>query len=153
MQKVPAPVTSTHAGGSRAFVAPLPAAKAQPEGSWADGGATVSGDAAPSATATRSSSAEPTGGTSGGPGTVTGGESGAASAPAQAAPLIIRDWGSVGGGFVPFGASVQKTAPKGGKVAFLLPFCWLLIVPRLSCVVMYRYHVQAEGASWLALLD
>ena len=31
-------------------------------------------------------------------------------------PLIIRNWGSVGGGFVPFGAGQQKIAPKGGKV-------------------------------------
>ena len=31
-------------------------------------------------------------------------------------PLIIRNWGSVGGGFVPFGAGQQKIAPKGGKI-------------------------------------
>lgn len=39
-------------------------------------------------------------------------------APGEASkpPLIIRNWGSVGGGFVPFGAGQQKMAPKGGKV-------------------------------------
>ena len=40
------------------------------------------------------------------------GNQGEASKP----PLIIRNWGSVGGGFVPFGAGQQKIAPKGGKV-------------------------------------
>ena len=40
------------------------------------------------------------------------------AAPHQAAgapTLIIRDWGSAGGGFVPFGAPVSKATPKGGK--------------------------------------
>lgn len=40
----------------------------------------------------------------------------AQDARSQPPPLIIRNWGSVGGGFVPFGAGQQKLAPKGGKV-------------------------------------
>ena len=115
---------SMHVGGSRAFMLPAQSAKStEPDGDRAADGATVTGSAAPSVTAAKSSSGEATGGK----GTVTGSDGGSGAVPAPGpAPLIIRDWGSVGGGFVPFGASVQKTAPKGGKVGlFSFPLQFL----------------------------
>ncbi len=106
-------VASAQMGGSRAFVAPANGPKPEPEVSSVADGIPASASSAPSATAAKSSSGEASGERSGGKGAVAGSDSGSAPPPA---PLIIRDWGSVGGGFVPFGATVSKTAPKGGKV-------------------------------------
>lgn len=152
-------VASAHVGGSRAFVPPLPTPKSEAEDSAAADAVTVSGGAAPSATAAKSSSGEAADDHSGGKGAVAASDGGSAPAPAPSAaapaPLIIRDWGSVGGGFVPFGAPVHKTAPKGGKV---LPDSAFPSLPTSSCpIIVYQCLLprKLQGSAllkWIVLM-
>ena len=50
-----------------------------------------------------------------------GGGGNASAAPTSPSTLIIRDWGSMGGGFIPFGSSpaTLKLPAKGGRVRAL----------------------------------
>ena len=92
---------------SRESSLPEPAAgggNASPEGAAAHGGGNAAVGAAEAAVA-------------GG-----GGGGNAAAARTPPSTLIIRDWGSMGGGFVPFGSSpaILKLPAKGGRVRAVL---------------------------------